>query len=271
MNTMHEYALGDSEAELARLQLQARLLEPMTRRFLLEAGLKAGMRVLDLGSGAGDVSLLIADIVTNSGSVVGLDRHPAATATACRRANELGIHNVQFVTTDIGTYMPDAPFDALVGRFVLMYQPDPVTALRQAAAHLRPGGVIGFMEPWFLPPQGPDTVTKRVLTCIVSTLYRSGAHVDLGPKLATVFAGAELPEPSLRFEAVIDAREQSPLYDYVAASLKTLLPKAIEYGLTQPGDFDVDKIAQQVGVEMRMAGYAMVVLPTIMAHCKRQN
>ena len=50
------YALGHSERELTRLGVQARLVDPITRRFFLEAGIEPGMRVLDVGSGAGDVA-----------------------------------------------------------------------------------------------------------------------------------------------------------------------------------------------------------------------
>ena len=46
------YVLGHSDRELARLTAQARLLERVTRQFLLDAGIRAGMRVLDIGSGA---------------------------------------------------------------------------------------------------------------------------------------------------------------------------------------------------------------------------
>jgi ubiquinone/menaquinone biosynthesis C-methylase UbiE len=58
--TNSSYVLGHSDPELARLKMQARLLEPITRQFLREAGITAGMRVLDVGSGAGDVAVLAA-------------------------------------------------------------------------------------------------------------------------------------------------------------------------------------------------------------------
>jgi tRNA A58 N-methylase Trm61 len=45
------------------------------------AGLRDGMRVLDLGSGAGDMSFVVADIVGDSGEVVGIDAAPAIPAT----------------------------------------------------------------------------------------------------------------------------------------------------------------------------------------------
>ena len=58
-----DYLLGWSEQEVTRLIWQGELFRPFTRRLLEEAGLKPGMRVLDLGSGAGDVAMLAAELV----------------------------------------------------------------------------------------------------------------------------------------------------------------------------------------------------------------
>src|SRR5215204_5640520 len=67
------YLLGRSDHETARLQRQAQLYGPLTRRLLVEAGIGSGMRVLDVGSGAGDVALLVAEMVGPMGQVVGVD------------------------------------------------------------------------------------------------------------------------------------------------------------------------------------------------------
>jgi cyclopropane fatty-acyl-phospholipid synthase-like methyltransferase len=68
------YVLGHSQRVTDRLKAQARLIDPITRRFFGEAGIEEGMRVLDVGSGAGDVALLAAELVGASGAVVGVDR-----------------------------------------------------------------------------------------------------------------------------------------------------------------------------------------------------
>ena len=78
------YILGHSDPEIARLKMQARLLEPVTKRFLQQAGIAAGMHVLDIGSGAGDVAFLAAGLVGPSGSVLGSDTAAAAVSAAVR-------------------------------------------------------------------------------------------------------------------------------------------------------------------------------------------
>jgi predicted RNA methylase len=79
------YVLGHSVHEAERLMLQSRVLRPYTEKFFRAAGLAPGMRVLDLGSGMGDVSLLAADMVGPAGRVLGIDRNPEAVAAASPR------------------------------------------------------------------------------------------------------------------------------------------------------------------------------------------
>ena len=57
------YPLGYSEVEARRLEQQAALYKELTEDVLRRAGLCAGMRVLDVGCGVGDVSLLAAELV----------------------------------------------------------------------------------------------------------------------------------------------------------------------------------------------------------------
>jgi protein-L-isoaspartate O-methyltransferase len=64
------YALGSTDAEHERLTRQAALLAPCTERFFREAGIGSGQRVLDIGSGVGDVAMLAAQLVGPSGEVV---------------------------------------------------------------------------------------------------------------------------------------------------------------------------------------------------------
>ena len=106
------------------------------------------------------------------------------------------------------------------------------------------GGVVAFLEPWFQSPSGPDSTTKTAITCMLETLRRSGPHVDLGPRLHRVFPAAGLPLPNMRFEMVVDPREDSPLYDFIADTVAQILPKAIEYGI--PGADGLDVVALQL-------------------------
>src|SRR5215467_2192805 len=94
------YALGYSQAERDRLIRQAAQLAPLTERFFRDAGIGPGHRVLELGSGMGDVAMLVARIVGPSGEVVGVERDARSIGRAQKRLREAGISNVVFVQRD---------------------------------------------------------------------------------------------------------------------------------------------------------------------------
>jgi ubiquinone/menaquinone biosynthesis C-methylase UbiE len=101
------------------------------------------MRLLDLGSGAGDVAMLAARLIGSEGEVIGVERDPAAVVAATARVERVGLSNVRFVQGDVQTLEGfEGGLDAVVGRLVLMYLPDPVAALARAAQLLRPGGLV---------------------------------------------------------------------------------------------------------------------------------
>ena len=102
------YILGHSEAEIIRLQTQAKILRPITERLLQRAGIRPGMRVLDLGSGAGDVAMLAAQLVGPSGSVVGIDRNPQVLSIAMERAGRRGFRHLSFHEASVETFADDA-------------------------------------------------------------------------------------------------------------------------------------------------------------------
>jgi 2-polyprenyl-3-methyl-5-hydroxy-6-metoxy-1,4-benzoquinol methylase len=140
------YILGHSEEEVQRLIFIAQYYRPFTERVLREAGVGAGIRLLDVGCGAGDVSILAAEMVGETGFVVGLDQASVAVKTAAPRAKELGISNVEFVCASLDGLEIHQPFDAVVGRNLLIHQNDPTAVLRQVIKLVRDGGLIVFQE-----------------------------------------------------------------------------------------------------------------------------
>ena len=148
------YALGYTTEEHDRLMRQSELVAPCTERLFRVAGIGRGDRVLDVGSGIGDVSLLLRSLVGPTGEVVGIERDAGSIARATARIEAAGFNNVLFFESDVAGFSAPGSFDAIVGRFILMYLPDPVEALRSLTKLLRPKGVIAFLEPSMAAVQG---------------------------------------------------------------------------------------------------------------------
>jgi ubiquinone/menaquinone biosynthesis C-methylase UbiE len=147
INTQNNsYVFGHSQPEIERLRRQAEMLRPITQRLLISAGVKKGMRVLDIGCGPGDVTMLAADLVGSTGRVVGIDRDESVIDAARQRSSELGFSNVEFVRRDVETYDGPAGFDVAVCRYVLIHQTDPVRFLQVTRGLVRSGGVIALHE-----------------------------------------------------------------------------------------------------------------------------
>ena len=85
-----DYVLGRSDSETGRLILQHQIYGPITREFLIMAGITTGMKVLDVGSGAGDVAMMLAELVGPQGDVVGIDSNDAILDIARERVRATG-------------------------------------------------------------------------------------------------------------------------------------------------------------------------------------
>lgn len=257
------YLLGHTDGEIDRLVRQARLVDPITERIFRMAGVRSGMRVLDVGTGAGDVAFLVAAIVGPAGEVVGVDNAVVAIEAARHRAGERAISNVRFLAGEPGELEFDRPFDAVVGRYVLQFQPDPAAFLRGLTRHLGPGGLVVFHElDWSGVASRPALPTfDRCCALIVETMRRRGTETRMGGKLYPTFLAAGLQPPMLHLEAIMAGGPHTALrMDLVAGLVRTLLPEIEQLGLATAEELAVETLAQ------RMLAEAIECSATIVAH-----
>ena len=209
----NEYALGSDTAEQERLVRQAAWLANHTESFFRRAGIGPGHRVLDLGSGVGDVALIAGRLVGSSGEVVGAERDVRAVARATARMTELGLRHVRFIQTDASDLPIKEQFDAAVGRYILMFLRDPAAVLRDVSRVVREGGVVAFQEPcWksFLEACEGLPLWRSGASLMVDTFHRTGTNIRMGPELSAAFVGAGLPEPETRTDTLVGAERWMP-------------------------------------------------------------
>jgi ubiquinone/menaquinone biosynthesis C-methylase UbiE len=126
---------------------------PAAERLLDRAGVKAGMRVLDVASGTGEPALRAAKRVGPSGSVLGTDFVEPMLAFAREKAVAQGLQNVEFRCVDGETLdVPAGSFDAATIRWGIMFMPDAVACLRQVHKALKPGAHVA-VACWASPEQ----------------------------------------------------------------------------------------------------------------------
>jgi SAM-dependent methyltransferase len=258
-----DYVLGRSDAERRRLVQQATVLRPSTERLFRAAGIGPGMRVLDLGSGMGDVSFLAAELVGPGGGVTGVDVDAVSLQVAEDRRVALKLTNVAFVHGDLRSAALNGEFDAVVGRLVLMYQPDPTDTLRAIAGILRPRGIVAFQElasgmvSWHFPNL---PLLTSVLHWVRGAFAQSGAHVNLGWELYWRMRDAGLTPHALPLaEVPLDIGPDSVAYDRWASLTRSLLPKIIAYGLATDAEVDIDSLQQRLRDEA-LAAHATLPL-----------
>ena len=265
------YALGHSPGELKRLSVQARLFEPFTRRMLQSAGLEPGMRVLDVGSGSGDVAFLAAEFVGPQGEVIGVDRAPAAVSTATERAQAAGPQNVTFQAGDVAQMAFAEPFDAVIGRLVLLYQPDPAEILARLAGLLRPGGIIAFQEFDMGAARSFPTapLLEQCLSWIRAAFEHTGADIAMGLKLFSTFVAAGLPQPNMSLDAAAGGGEDNPAALLVPELVRTLLPVIEKFGIATAAEVDPDSLRERMQAEI-LERNSVVISPSLIAAFTRK-
>jgi SAM-dependent methyltransferase len=258
------YALGYTDAEHERLIRQAALIAPITERLFREAGIDVGHRVLDLGSGLGDVSMLVARLVGRSGEVVGIERDATSIERAQARVAAAGFRNVSFTQTDVSQIVSDKPFDAAVGRFILMFLPDPVSVLRSVTALVRPGGILAFQEPSWIPKLALGDrlpLWSSVLRSIHETLLRSGANPEMGLALYPIFQEIGLPAPNMRLE--IPLGSDAGFIQVISDLVCSLQPLAKQYSVSLEELGDLNTLRDRISAEVAAANTVVTVVPLL--------
>lgn len=227
-------------------------VDEMTERMLDDAGIAPGMRVLDIGCGPGAVSLMIARRVGNDGHVFAVDRDPGMLDLARDKARQAGIANITFIAGGFDVAFPErGTLDAVVGRRVLMYQPDAAQAVAQLTGAVRSGGIIAFHEHDMVAVSDGRTslpLHDRVRSWLREMLRLEGANLHMGFDLHAALAAAGLMVERVRAEANV----LTPTATYpIAAIIRAVLPRLLQLGVTTESEADVATLDDRLTAERK--------------------
>jgi ubiquinone/menaquinone biosynthesis C-methylase UbiE len=202
-------------------------------------GIEPGMRVLDLGCGAGDVSMLLAQAVGAQGSVIGIDRDEAAIALARHRAQLARLPQLRFLTCALEDFANYGGFDAVIGRHIMLHQAEPAAFLRKAARLVRGGGVLGLQEFMTRAPMLASHPTVELWGQVgdgwAAALGASAPSADAAGRMLEYFADAGLPQPDQFCERPAGGGANSPFYRWAAETIRSLLPPLTRLGRVNEG------------------------------------
>jgi SAM-dependent methyltransferase len=208
--------------------------------------------------------MAVARVVGPTGEVVGVERDSASIAVAESRVKAAGLHNVSFECGDLNELRMDNPFDAAVGRYILMFLPDPGSVLRSVVSMVREGGVIALQEISWTPMLALGArlpLWSRVLGAIHETLLRSGANPEMGLDLYRVFQQIGLPSPEMHMDIVLGS--DPAVTDVILGVLRSLLPLAERESVPLAALGDLKTLPDRIQNEIKAANTVVCVAPIV--------
>ena len=264
------YPMEYTEEELRRLRFQGRYWGEISLEVLREAGIGTGMRVLDMGCGAGDFSLQAAELVGPSGSVLGIDRSPQAVQQARRRAAAMQADHLRFQAADLETIDLPLTFDALIGRFILMFLADPTATLARMIDRLEPGGVVAFIETDLAVARSIPAVPRveTALEWIRETFRRAGISPDLGPLLWRLFRDVGLEEPRLVVRQKLHPAPCREGVRWVSELVRSLIPEMQRLGVATEEEVGIETLEEKLHQQL-LSREATLCTPLVVGACSR--
>jgi ubiquinone/menaquinone biosynthesis C-methylase UbiE len=259
----HDYILGHSERELVRLERQAALFADLTRDILLRAGLAKGMRVLDVGCGVGDVSLIAAEIVGPQGTVIGLDPSEAALSVANARAQAKGL-DIAFVPGTLESTDIPSDIDAVTGRFLLLHMADPGAAMAGLTRRLKSGTLVSFIE-FDISTSYAQPALPLLHQCIerISEVYRrSGRTADMGAALYPAYRAAGLNPDMIGLTRISNDQDVGG-FEFIVESTKSLMSAMEALGIASAEEIEIGTLHERLIAEARTGSDPCIFYPRL--------
>lgn len=258
-----DYVLTTGDSGADRLRLLDKVYGVSTRRMLLEAGLRPGMRVLDVACGVGTVTCWIAEQVGVRGAVVAADISPDQLAVARETwASCEGLQPVEFIEASAyDTGLPAESFDLVHTRLLLCHLNRPEDAIAEFYRLLKPGGVFVCHDLYLsgmlsVPPTSAWTRSMEIGHALGRSI---GVDYDHGLKLPTRMLEAGFRRPEVSFDMPVYMRgPEKRLWELTFAEAG---PAMVRAGVASAKE--VDELAAQMKREAEDETTLMVPYPLL--------
>jgi ubiquinone/menaquinone biosynthesis C-methylase UbiE len=208
-------------------------------------------------------------MVGPSGEVVAVERDRNSIAKASARVTAAGFHNVKFDESNVNEIVDEKPFDAAVGRFILMYLPDPVATLRSTSQLVRPEGVLVFQEPTWVPVVAHLQALPLwfATASLIDKTMRTSANHDMGAELYHTFVEAGLPAPTVRME--LPMGKEPYLAQWYYDTLCSLLPQVEQSHVPIESLGPLDSLVQRLQSELAESKTVACWFASVGAWCRK--
>lgn len=232
------YVLGSLNNEIARLEIQSSFFEPLTRQTLLRAGIRKGMRCLDVGCGAGSVTRILAEMLGKNGQVIGTDVDEKYLEY-CR--NYRPLPNMDFMQDDISSSKIDGNFDIIYSRFMFVHLKDARKAIRSMKQLVKSGGTIIIEEldhapdSWLCYPENQSVNTLREI--YVALVKKAGGDPLAGRKIYSLMVEESL-SASVECNSPCLLMGHEPYNTLGWRIVESLKPQIHDFGLLSDQEYD---------------------------------
>jgi SAM-dependent methyltransferase len=151
---------------------------------------------------------------------------------------------VRHVVADVEDFEPTGTFDAVIGRYFLMYVTNPESIVRKAAQWLRPGGSIAFIEMDLFRGAGsriwppPADKTIRAIEFIGHVMIDAGTNTDMAARLPSMLSHYG----EVHAEAVAPIQFGAMSIELPIEAVRSVQPIARKLGRQDAYEYDVDAL-----------------------------
>lgn len=231
--------LSNLDEELERIETQAKFLEDNTYDLFRRVGVKEGMHCADIGCGTGEVALMLAKLVGNTGHVTGLDSSEKAIEICNKKARERNQGNVKFLTGEAYDTKLNDKFDLVYSRFLLEHLNEPQKAITEMLRLAKSGATLIFEDSdnsvWYSYPEDESVQQLRMLYSKLAKLM--GSDDSFGRKLYKLLHQAGL-EPVVEVHSLCITKQNPDLWYATIKVVERLREYIIGFKVTESSQFD---------------------------------